>query len=98
MDEYHDKYGNVYTRVVEVDPATQEPVAYEYLVRNRDGKDQITVFFETEAEGDAKAEIEQNLTSIFRGKIGVTPIARGVAVGELPRSEKKTKRIFDNRY
>ena len=27
-----------------------------------------------------------------------TPEAKGVPMGELPRSEKKTKRIFDSRY
>ena len=35
---------------------------------------------------------------IFKAKIGCTPDAVGVPMGELPRSEKKTKRIFDSRY
>ena len=38
-------------------------------------------------------EIHQN-----KAKIGCTPDAKGVPLGELPRSEKKTQRIFDSRY
>ncbi|MFR3452309.1 MAG: hypothetical protein ACLTSX_12915 [Collinsella sp.] len=34
----------------------------------------------------------------LQAKLGCTPEAKGVPMGELPRSEKKTKRIFDSRY
>jgi phenylacetate-CoA ligase len=34
----------------------------------------------------------------FKVKIGLTPHAVAVGMGELPRSEKKSTRIFDNRY
>ena len=71
---------------------------YQVMIDHLDGKDQITLFFETDATGDAKKAIEDNLAAIFKGKIGCMPLAKGVAIGELPRSEKKTKRIFDNRY
>ena len=39
MEQYHDRHGNRYTRIVEVDPSTEEPVGIEYLVRNREGQD-----------------------------------------------------------
>lgn len=71
---------------------------YQVMIDHLDGKDIMTVFFETEAEGDARAQIERNMESIFKGKLGMTPNAKAVAIGELPRSEKKTQRIFDNRY
>ena len=44
------------------------------------------------------ARCEEELALIFKAKLGCTPEARGVPIGELPRSEKKTKRIFDSRY
>jgi TPP-dependent indolepyruvate ferredoxin oxidoreductase alpha subunit len=31
-------------------------------------------------------------------RIGLTPKAKAVGMGELPRSEKKSTRVFDNRY
>ncbi|MEG2531042.1 MAG: phenylacetate--CoA ligase family protein, partial [Raoultibacter sp.] len=60
--------------------------------------DIITVFFETACTGDELKRVEEELSFIFKGKIGCTPIAKGVPLGDLPRSEKKTQRIFDNRY
>ena len=71
---------------------------YQIMIDHLFGKDIITVFFETAATGDDKRKVEEELVFIFKGKIGVTPVAKGVALGELPRSEKKTQRIFDNRY
>ena len=50
------------------------------------------------AIGSDREQIERNMESIFKGKLGMTPNAKAVAIGELPRSEKKTQRIFDNRY
>ncbi len=71
---------------------------YQVMIDHLFGKDILTVFFETEATGEDKRKVEEELVFIFKGKIGCTPVAKGVAVGELPRSEKKTQRIFDNRY
>ena len=56
------------------------------------------MLFETELEGEAKERCEQELALIFKAKLGCTPEAKGVPMGELPRSEKKTRRIFDSRY
>lgn len=71
---------------------------YQVMIDHLFGKDILTVFFETEATGEDKKKVEEELAFIFKGKIGCTPVAKGVALGELPRSEKKTQRIFDNRY
>ena len=49
-------------------------------------------------EGEERERCEQQLAAIFKAKIGCTPEAKGVPMGELPRSEKKSKRIFDSRY
>ncbi len=71
---------------------------YQVMIENISGTDVLTVLFETELEGDAKTAAEEQLAAIFKAKIGCTPDAKGVPLGELPRSEKKTKRIFDSRY
>ena len=71
---------------------------YQVMIENISGKDILTVLFETPLEGEAKARCEEELATIFKAKLGCTPDATGVPMGELPRSEKKTKRIFDSRY
>ena len=58
----------------------------------------MTILFETPLEGESREKAELELATIFKAKCGCTPIAKGVPMGELPRSEKKTKRIFDSRY
>ncbi|WP_165056788.1 MULTISPECIES: phenylacetate--CoA ligase family protein [unclassified Adlercreutzia] len=71
---------------------------YQVMIENISGKDVLTVLFETPLEGEDKARCEEELAMIFKAKLGCTPDAKGVPMGELPRSEKKTKRIFDSRY
>ena len=71
---------------------------YQVMIDHLEGKDIMTVFFETDASVEDREQIERNMESIFKGKLGMTPNAKAVAIGELPRSEKKTQRIFDNRY
>lgn len=71
---------------------------YQVMIDHLEGKDIMTVFFETDAGVEEREQIERNMESIFKGKLGMTPNAKAVAIGELPRSEKKTQRIFDNRY
>ncbi len=71
---------------------------YQVMIETISGHDILTVLFETELEGEAKERCEQELALIFKAKLGCTPEAKGVPMGELPRSEKKTRRIFDSRY
>ena len=71
---------------------------YQVMIEAINGRDVLTVLFETALEGEAREACEQQLAAIFKAKIGCTPEAKGVPMGELPRSEKKTKRIFDSRY
>lgn len=71
---------------------------YQVMIEAIDGRDVLTVLFETPLEGEDRERCEQQLAAIFKAKIGCTPEAKGVPMGELPRSEKKTKRIFDSRY
>lgn len=78
----------------DVDGASSE---YQVMIDHLNGKDIMTLFFETDALTDKKA-IETNMKNTFKTKIGITIVPMAVAIGELPRSEKKSTRIFDNRY
>lgn len=71
---------------------------YQVMIEAVNGHDVLTVLFESPLEGEELERCEAQLAAIFKAKIGCTPEAKGVPMGELPRSEKKTKRIFDSRY
>lgn len=81
----------------DVDGASSE---YQVMIDHLNGKDIMRLFFETDRFGDAaaKKEIEINLKNVFKAKVGITIVPMAVSIGELPRSEKKSTRIFDNRY
>jgi len=78
----------------EVDGTSSE---YQVMIDHLNGKDIMTLFFETEYETDKKS-IERNIKQHCKTKIGITVVPKAVSIGELPRSEKKSTRIFDNRY
>lgn len=71
---------------------------YQIMIDHLEGKDIITVYFETNAVGDVREAAEKELMDKVKSKIGVTIVPKAVDIGYLPRSEKKTNRIFDNRY
>lgn len=71
---------------------------YQVMIEHIMGKDVLTVLFETDLTGEDREHAERELEMIFKAKIGCTPEAKAVPIGELPRSEKKTQRIFDSRY
>ena len=71
---------------------------YQIMIDHPDGKDIITVFFETEVPMEKRSEVEKDVVRHLKDSIGVTVVPKAVNVGDLPRSEKKTNRIFDNRY
>lgn len=78
----------------EVEGASSE---YQVMIDHLNGKDILTLFFEVEDNLD-KSTIEYNVKHHFKNKIGITVVPKAVTIGELPRSEKKSTRIFDNRY
>ena len=57
----------------------------------------MTLYVEVN-DGVDKEQIERNLAQTFKSKIGMTPVVSCVDMGVLPRSEKKTKRVIDQRY
>lgn len=75
-------------------------VSSEYMavLEHKNGKDSMALNFEVTGEGPSAEELERYVVQRFKTKIGITISAHAVAIGELPRSMKKTKRIYDNRY
>lgn len=72
---------------------------YQVFVDHEEGKDRITVFVETTLSNkEERTALEQEMKNLFKTKINVTILPKAVAIGELPRSEKKSTRIFDYRY
>ncbi len=70
---------------------------YRAEVEHVDGKDQMTLFVEVEG-GTDRTEAMLALQTTFKSRYNMTPVVKIVGEGELPRSEKKTKRIIDKRY
>ena len=71
---------------------------YQIMIDHLEGRDIITVYFETPAQGEKREAAEQELVEKIKSKLNVTVVPKAVDIGYLPRSEKKTNRIFDNRY
>lgn len=70
---------------------------YRAVIEHVDGKDQMTVIVEVEG-GTDRTEVSLDIQYTFKQKYNMTPFVKVVGIGELPRSEKKTKRIDDRRF
>ena len=70
---------------------------YQVMVDHLMGKDVMTLFVETIPSINRYA-LEIEIQTGFKNRIGLTPVVKLVDLGELPRSEKKSTRVFDNRY
>jgi phenylacetate-CoA ligase len=81
--------------VIKTVPGTSSE--YRALIEHVDGKDQITITVEVEGGVD-RSEVAITIAYEFKQKYNLTPLVKVVGIGELPRSEKKTKRIEDTRY
>jgi len=71
---------------------------YQVMIDHLNGRDIMTLFFETAIEPDRREKIENAVRALFKTQIGIGITPKAVAIGELPRSEKKATRIYDNRY
>lgn len=77
-----------------IDGASSE---YQFMIDHMEGKDICTLFVEAKPEAN-KYELAIEVQNNFKIKIGIAVCAKVVDIGELPRSEKKSTRVFDNRY
>lgn len=89
--------GQIEEIIRDIEAASSE---YQVFIDHLDGKDRMTVFVETKVVDDdgAKKEFEKQLKTLFKERIGVGIIPKAVAIGDLPRSEKKSTRVYDYRY
>jgi phenylacetate-CoA ligase len=72
---------------------------YQIQIDHLNGRDILNLFFETSLnDKGARKNLEKTVEEAFKEKLGLTPKPMAVGMGELPRSEKKSTRIFDNRY
>ena len=71
---------------------------YKIDIAHDSEKNRDVILLTVEAEGRVNFDkTGKNIKELFKSKISVTPKVTVVAVGTLPRSEKKTKRVFDHR-
>lgn len=70
---------------------------FQIMIDHLYGKDIMTLFVEVNS-GVNKTDIADEIQVKFKNKIGITINVKPVDIGELPRSEKKSTRVFDNRY
>jgi len=71
---------------------------YQIMIDHLNGRDILTLFFETAAKADELTALEKTVERGFKSEIGIVPKTKAVGMGDLPRSEKKSTRVFDNRY
>lgn len=91
---------NMFPSQVEELLGTVDGVSSEYKIdiAHDEEKNRDVILLTVEAEGRVSFDRTGALIqSAFKSKIGVTPKVTVVPVGTLPRSEKKTKRVFDHR-
>jgi len=70
---------------------------YQILISHENGRDKMTLRVES-VKGASKEAVKSAVISTFKAKIGIKIDCDVLELGELPRSEKKTKRVFDTRY
>ena len=91
---------NMFPSQVEELLGTVDGVSSEYKIDiAHDGeKNRDIIMLTVEAEGRVSFDkTGDTIRNIFKSRMGVTPKVVVVSVGTLPRSEKKTRRVFDHR-
>ncbi|MCL5959062.1 MAG: phenylacetate--CoA ligase [Chloroflexi bacterium] len=72
---------------------------YQIVLRRNRGRDSMLVRVERAVDASgSNDDIASALRSLFRSRISVSPEIEVLPHRSLPRSEKKTKRIFDERF
>lgn len=70
---------------------------YQIVLDRFEAKDTMLLRFELQA-GVTAADAEMRVKKYFKTKVGLSINVEALQLGELPRSEKKTARVIDNRY
>ena len=90
---------NVFPRQIEEVIALFPELSSEYQIHisHLDGKDTMRIYVETNGHVDFQ-KMAGDVAAKVKERIGFTPLVKVVELGVLPRSEKKSKRVFDERY
>ena len=70
---------------------------YQIRISHLEGKDTMRIYVETNGTVDF-LDMARRVAERVKSRIGFTPLVKVVEIGLLPRSEKKTKRVIDERY
>ena len=90
---------NVFPSQIEEILATFDDASSEFQIRlsHLDGRDTMRLYVEAISGYVDFADLSKRVAAAVKSKIGFTPLVKVVELGVLPRSEKKTKRVFDER-
>ena len=90
---------NVFPKQIEEVLQKFPQLSSEYLIRlsHLDNRDTMRIYVETDGTQDF-LDLAAQIAREVKITIGFTPLVKIVEVGVLPRSEKKTKRVIDERY
>ena len=90
---------NFFPKQIEEILALYPEVSSEYQIRisHLERRDTLRLYVETTGDVDFML-LSKKLEAAVKSRIGFTPLVKVVEVGVLPRSEKKTKRVIDERY
>ena len=71
---------------------------YKIDIAHDENKNRDIIMITAEADGRVDFEkTAENIKNLFKSKLNVTPSVAIVSLNTLPRSEKKTQRVFDHR-
>ncbi len=90
---------NVFPKQIEEVLAMFPELSSEYQIHisHLDGRDTMRIYVETNGTVDFQ-EMSKKIAEKVKSRIGFTPLVKVVELGILPRSEKKSQRVFDERY
>ena len=90
---------NVFPKQIEEVLQTFPELSSEFQIRisHLDGRDTMRIYVETNGSVDWE-DLRMRVARRVKHAIGFTPLVKIVELGVLPRSEKKTRRVFDERY
>lgn len=90
---------NVFPRQIEEILREFPQLSSEYQIRisHLEGRDTMRIYVETDGTQDF-LDLAEQVAERVKHRIGFTPLVKVVELGVLPRSEKKTRRVFDERY
>jgi phenylacetate-CoA ligase len=89
-------------RGVQVSPAQIDTVLagferlsgeYQVMLTREDGRERFLV----RVESDGEVDVRERVAEALRHGLGVRPDVEAVAVGGLPRTDRKTRRVIDER-